>query len=54
MNIIIIISANAECALFSEETREVYGDVKIFKQRTRKIMKQLVDQLPDWLRVIKI
>ena len=40
--------------LGQEEGREVYGDVETFKQRTRKIMKQLVDQLQDWLRVIKI
>ena len=38
--------------IVSEQGGEVYGDIEIFKQRTRKIMKQLVEQLPDWLKAV--
>ena len=39
--------------LVSAEGGEVYGDIEVFKQRTREIMKRLVEQLPDWLKVIQ-
>ncbi|MEP7135104.1 MAG: 5'-methylthioadenosine/S-adenosylhomocysteine nucleosidase [Chloroflexota bacterium] len=39
--------------LVSEEGGEAYGDIEIFKQRTEAIMKQLVGQLPEWLKVIQ-
>jgi adenosylhomocysteine nucleosidase len=32
---------------------EAYGNLELFHERTRTIMKQLLDQLPDWLSSIK-
>ena len=35
--------------LVSSRRGEVYGDIETFKQRTRSIMKILVDNLPEWI-----
>ena len=40
--------------LVSEQNGEVYGDIEIYKQRTRDIMKQLFEQLPDWLNAVRV
>jgi len=40
--------------LVSEQGGEVYGDIEIFNDRAREIMKQLVEQLPDWLNAAKL
>ena len=32
---------------------EAYGDVQIFRENTRKVLKELIGQLPDWLARIK-
>jgi adenosylhomocysteine nucleosidase len=32
---------------------EAYGDYELFIQRTSKIMKELFDQLPQWLSMIE-
>ena len=33
---------------------EVYGDIEAYTERAREIMKQLVGQLPGWLRAVRI
>lgn len=33
---------------------EVYGDIEAFKERTNLIMKQLIEQLPDWLDAVRL
>jgi adenosylhomocysteine nucleosidase len=40
--------------LVSEKGGEAYGDIEIFKERARAIMKQLFEQLPDWLDVVRL
>lgn len=40
--------------LVSEQGGEAYGEIEIFKQRTGAIMKQLVGQLPEWLKMVRI
>jgi len=39
--------------LVSEEGGEAYDNIEIFNERAKAIMKQLVDQLPEWLKAIK-
>ena len=39
--------------LVSEEGGEAYDNIEIFHERTKTIMKQLVEQLPEWLKAIK-
>ncbi len=38
--------------LVGEGGGEAYGDYELFNQRTREIMKKLIEQLPDWLTAI--
>ena len=40
--------------IVSEEGGEVYGEIESYKERAIEIMKQLVNQLPGWLRTVKI
>ena len=40
--------------LVSEKGGEAYGDIEIFKERARAIMKQLFKQLPDWLDAARL
>jgi adenosylhomocysteine nucleosidase len=39
--------------LVGENGGEVYGDYALFIQRTREIMKKLIEQLPKWLEAIE-
>ncbi len=39
--------------LVDEEEGEAYGDYELFTQRTREIMKRLIEQLPKWLTGIE-
>jgi nucleoside phosphorylase/predicted enzyme related to lactoylglutathione lyase len=32
---------------------EAYGNIAIFRENTRKVMKELIEQLPDWLNNIR-
>jgi adenosylhomocysteine nucleosidase len=38
--------------MVSAEGGELYGEIESYKERAREIMKQLVNQLPGWLRAI--
>jgi len=40
--------------LVSEYGGEAYGDISIFTERCRSIMKQLFEQLPAWLGAVKL
>lgn len=40
--------------IVSEKGGEVYGEIESFNQRTRAIMKSLVEQLPEWLRAVRV
>ncbi len=40
--------------LVSEQGGEAYGDIKIFNERAKIMMKQLIDQLPDWLKAVRL
>lgn len=40
--------------LVSEQGGEAYGDIEIFNERTKGIMKRLFEQLPDWLNAVKL
>lgn len=40
--------------MVSEQGGEAYGDIEIFNRRAREIMKQLFDQLPDWLEAVTV
>ena len=40
--------------IVNEEGGEVYGDIELFNVRAAQIMKRLIDQLPDWLDVVKL
>jgi nucleoside phosphorylase len=37
----------------SETGGEVYGDMDAYKDRTLIIMRQLVEQVPGWLRAVR-
>lgn len=39
--------------LVNEKGGEAYGNIELYEERTRGIMKQLLEQLPDWLTVIE-
>jgi len=39
--------------MVSEEGGEAYDNIEIFNNRAKEIMKQLIAQLPDWLKVIR-
>ena len=38
--------------MVSEEGGEAYDNIEIFKERAKGIMKQLVGQLPEWLKAV--
>lgn len=40
--------------LVSEHGGEAYGDIEIFNERTKGIMKRLFEQLPDWLNAARL
>lgn len=40
--------------LVSENGGEAYGDITIFKERSKQIMRQLFGQLPGWLNAVEI
>jgi adenosylhomocysteine nucleosidase len=40
--------------MVSTDGGELYGELESFKERAREIMKQLVNQLPGWLRAVRI
>jgi adenosylhomocysteine nucleosidase len=40
--------------IVSEEGGEAYDNIELFHERTKVIMKQLVEQLPDWLKAVNI
>ena len=40
--------------MVSEEGGEAYNNIEIFNQRASEVMKQLFDQLPDWLDAIRL
>jgi len=40
--------------LVSEQGGEAYGDIEIFNERAIQIMKELLEQLPGWLRAVNI
>ena len=40
--------------LVSERGGEAYGDIEIYRERTKDIMKQLFEQLPDWLNAVRL
>jgi adenosylhomocysteine nucleosidase len=39
--------------MVSAQGGEVYGDIESYQARAQVIMKQLVDQLPEWLRLVR-
>jgi adenosylhomocysteine nucleosidase len=38
--------------MVSEQGGEAYGEIEIFNQRAKEIMRQLFGQLPDWLNAV--
>ena len=40
--------------LVSEQGGEAYGDIEIFNERAKGIMKDLIEQLPDWLNAVRL
>jgi adenosylhomocysteine nucleosidase len=40
--------------LVSEEGGKVYDNIEIFNERAKEIMKQLVGQLPEWLKAVRL
>jgi hypothetical protein len=40
--------------MVSEHGGEVYDNIEIFNDRAKGIMKQLIAQLPDWLKAVKL
>lgn len=40
--------------LVSEQGGEAYGDIGIFNERAKVIMRQLFEQLPDWLDAVRL
>ena len=39
--------------MVSEQGGEAYNNIEIFNERAKGIMKQLVEQLPDWLNAVR-
>lgn len=39
--------------MVSEQGGEAYNNIEIFNQRAKEVMKQLFEQLPDWLNAVK-
>jgi len=40
--------------LVSEESGEAYDNIALFKERTKGIMRRLIEQLPDWVAAIRL
>ncbi|NUQ84661.1 MAG: 5'-methylthioadenosine/S-adenosylhomocysteine nucleosidase [Anaerolineales bacterium] len=40
--------------LVSERGGEAYGDIELFNERAKEIMRKLFEQLPDWLRHVRL
>jgi len=40
--------------IVSESGGEAYGNIEVFQERTKAIMKSLVDQLPHWLKAVRL
>jgi adenosylhomocysteine nucleosidase len=40
--------------LVSEQGGEAYGDIGVFNERAKVIMRQLFEQLPDWLESVRL
>jgi adenosylhomocysteine nucleosidase len=40
--------------LVSERGGEAYGDIEIFNARAKVLMKELFEQLPDWLNAVRL
>ncbi len=40
--------------LVSEQGGEAYQDIEIFNLRAKGIMKQLIEQLPEWLNIVQL
>jgi adenosylhomocysteine nucleosidase len=40
--------------IVNEQSGEAYDNIELFNERSRVIMKQLVEQLPDWLEIVRL
>jgi adenosylhomocysteine nucleosidase len=40
--------------LVNEQGGEAYGNLQLFKERTKGIMRRLIEQLPDWIASVKV
>jgi nucleoside phosphorylase len=40
--------------LVSEKGGEAYDNIELFKERTKVIMRQLIEQLPAWIAIIEL
>jgi adenosylhomocysteine nucleosidase len=40
--------------MVNEESGEAYDNIELFNERSKVIMKQLVEQLPDWLDIVRL
>ena len=40
--------------MVSEQGGEAYNNIEIFNQRAKEVMKQLFEQLPDWLAAVRL
>jgi len=40
--------------MVTEEGGEAYNNIEMFNERARGIMQQLIEQLPEWLNVVKL
>jgi len=40
--------------IVSEQGGEAYDNIELFKERTKSIMKRLIEQLPDWLSAVRL
>ena len=40
--------------MVSEQGGEAYNNIEIFNQRAKEIMKELFEQLPDWLKAVRL
>jgi adenosylhomocysteine nucleosidase len=40
--------------IVNEQSGEAYDNIELFNERSRSIMKQLVEQLPDWLDIVRL
>jgi adenosylhomocysteine nucleosidase len=40
--------------MVNEKSGEAYDNIELFNERAKNIMKQLVEQLPDWLDIVQL